>query len=50
MCPLVKDMVQTDPSQRPNMDEAVQRLNEIIGGLSSWKLCNRVGVRSVGRL
>jgi hypothetical protein len=29
MCPLVTDMVQTDPSQRPNTNEAVQWLNEI---------------------
>ncbi|KAJ7827761.1 hypothetical protein B0H14DRAFT_2516838 [Mycena olivaceomarginata] len=42
MCPLVTDMVQADPSQRPNTDEAVQRLNKIVGGLSSWKLCTRV--------
>jgi hypothetical protein len=45
MYSLVADMVQTDPSQHPNTDEAVQRLNEIVGGLSSWKLCTRVSKR-----
>lgn len=39
---LVADMVQADPSNRPNMDEVVARFNKICAGLSSWKLRSRV--------
>ncbi|KAJ7256450.1 hypothetical protein B0H12DRAFT_1286187 [Mycena haematopus] len=46
MRPLVKDMIQTDPSQRPSMDEVVQRFNGIVHGLSSWKLRSRVVKRT----
>ncbi|KAJ7265002.1 kinase-like domain-containing protein [Mycena haematopus] len=46
MRPLVKDMIHTDPSQRPSMDEVVQRFNEIVRGLSSWKLRSRVVKRT----
>ncbi|KAJ7268130.1 kinase-like domain-containing protein [Mycena haematopus] len=42
MRPLVKDMIQTDPSQRPNMDEVVQRFSEIVRGLTSEELRSRV--------
>ncbi|KAJ6543676.1 kinase-like domain-containing protein [Mycena sp. CBHHK59/15] len=42
MEPLVADMVQTDPSLRPEMDEVVRRFGDIVQGLSSWKLCSRV--------
>lgn len=42
MEPLVADMVQANPSDRPNMDEVVVRFNEICAGLSSWKLRSRV--------
>ncbi|KAJ7238565.1 kinase-like domain-containing protein [Mycena haematopus] len=42
MRPLVKDMIQADPSQRPSMDEVVQRFSEIVRSLSSWKLRSRV--------
>ncbi|KAJ7268136.1 hypothetical protein B0H12DRAFT_995616, partial [Mycena haematopus] len=41
-----KDMIQGDPSQRPSMDEVVQRFSEIIHGLSSWKLRSRVVKRT----
>ncbi|KAJ7242390.1 kinase-like domain-containing protein [Mycena haematopus] len=46
MQPLVKDMIHTDPSQRPSMDEVVQRFSEIARGLSSWKLRSRVVKRT----
>ncbi|KAJ6559519.1 kinase-like domain-containing protein [Mycena sp. CBHHK59/15] len=42
MEPLVADMVQTDPSLRPDMDEVVRRFGDIVQGLSSWKLRSRV--------
>jgi hypothetical protein len=38
---LVADMVQSDPSKRPNMDEVVQRFEVIRKGLSNWKLRSR---------
>ncbi|KAJ6590333.1 hypothetical protein B0H10DRAFT_2092561, partial [Mycena sp. CBHHK59/15] len=41
MEPLVADMVQTDPSLRPEMDEVVRRFGDIVQGLSSWKLRSR---------
>ena len=39
---LVNDMVQDDPKQRPTMKEVVSRFNDIVNGLSSWKLRSRV--------
>ena len=42
MRPLVADMVQTDPSKRPTMDEVVERFETIRGGLGKWKLRSRV--------
>ncbi|KAF4590496.1 hypothetical protein EYR38_009797 [Pleurotus pulmonarius] len=42
MRPLVTDMTQADPSKRPTMDEAVERFETIMKGLSSWKLRSRV--------
>ena len=42
MEPLVTDMVQTDPTKRPTMDEVVTRFPEIRGKLSSWKLRSRI--------
>jgi len=42
MWPLVNDMVQQDSSLRPDMDTAVRRFNDIVRGLSSWKLRSRV--------
>ncbi|KAJ7164807.1 kinase-like domain-containing protein [Mycena crocata] len=42
MEPLVADMVNEDPSLRPTMDEVVVRFEEIVGGLSTWKLRSRV--------
>jgi len=42
MQPLVADMVQTDPSKRPTMDEVVERFETIRGGLGKWKLRSRV--------
>lgn len=42
MEPLVKDMVQADPKQRPTMDEVVKRFSEIRRRLSWWKLRSRI--------
>ncbi|KAJ7586339.1 hypothetical protein C8J56DRAFT_1084703 [Mycena floridula] len=42
MKPLVKDMVQDDPTRRPSMDEVVARFDEIRTTLSPWKLRSRV--------
>ncbi|KIM37420.1 hypothetical protein M413DRAFT_77141 [Hebeloma cylindrosporum] len=38
MKPLIDDMVQDDPSKRPSMDEVVQRFEELVQGLTQWKL------------
>jgi hypothetical protein len=40
--PLITDMVQDDPAKRPTMKQAVARLEEILNGLSTWKLRSRV--------
>ena len=45
MEPLVRDMVQTDPTKRPTMDEVVTRFSEIRGKLSTWKLRSRIARR-----
>ncbi|KAJ7461288.1 kinase-like domain-containing protein [Mycena galericulata] len=42
MEPLVADMVNSDPALRPTMDEVVNRFEEIVARLSSWKLRSRV--------
>jgi hypothetical protein len=42
MLQLVTDMVQDDPSKRPTMDEVIVRFDEIVRGLSSWKLRSSV--------
>jgi hypothetical protein len=42
MEPLVTDMVQTNPTKRPTMDEVVARFSEIRGKLSLWKLRSRI--------
>ena len=42
MEPLVTDMVQTDPTKRPKMDEVVTRFSEIRGKLTTWKLRSRI--------
>ncbi|KAL1713748.1 hypothetical protein EV715DRAFT_295794 [Schizophyllum commune] len=40
--PLVNDMIQAEPSQRPSMDQVVERLESIIGSRSSWRLRSRL--------
>lgn len=45
MEPLVSDMVQTDPSKRPKIEEVVRRFNAIRGSLSWWKLRSRISGR-----
>lgn len=42
MQPLISDMVQTDPSKRPTMDEVVERFETIRLSLGKWKLRSRV--------
>lgn len=39
---LVQDMVQDDPTKRPDIDECVFRLEEIVRSLSSWKLRSQI--------
>jgi hypothetical protein len=39
---LVAEMVQTDPTKRPTMDEVVTQFSEIRGKLSAWKLRSRI--------
>ncbi|KAJ6471818.1 kinase-like domain-containing protein [Mycena vitilis] len=41
--PLVADMVHEDPAKRPSMDEVVERFEDLVRGLSAWKLRSRVG-------
>ncbi|KAJ3481137.1 hypothetical protein NLI96_g7863 [Meripilus lineatus] len=36
--PLIDDMVQTDPTKRPTMDEVVLRYDEMVKSLSYWHL------------
>ncbi|KAJ7926706.1 hypothetical protein B0H13DRAFT_2229362 [Mycena leptocephala] len=40
--PLVADMINKDPSKRPTMDEVVDRLDKIVGGLNKWKMRSEV--------
>ena len=42
MQPLIADMVQEDPTKRPNMEEVVTRFADIRKRLSSWKLRSRM--------
>ncbi|KAF8134308.1 hypothetical protein EV363DRAFT_1131233, partial [Boletus edulis] len=41
MKPLVADMIQSDPSKRPAMDEVIARFDNICRSLSRWKLRSR---------
>ncbi|KAI3604625.1 hypothetical protein WG66_008496 [Moniliophthora roreri] len=38
MEPLIDDMIQEDPEKRPTMDQVVLRFDNIVEGLSQWKL------------
>ncbi|EIW83457.1 hypothetical protein CONPUDRAFT_53400 [Coniophora puteana RWD-64-598 SS2] len=42
---LSKDMMQEDASKRPTIDEAVRRLQDLIQGLSAWKVRSRASKR-----
>ncbi|CAL1706324.1 unnamed protein product [Somion occarium] len=42
MGPLVADMVQDDPSERPNIDEVIRRFEQIRRSLSWWTLRSRI--------
>jgi hypothetical protein len=39
---LIRDMVQTDPSKRPSIDEVVARFTKIRASLGEWTLRSRV--------
>jgi len=39
---LVSDMMRSDPTQRPNMDEIFSRFQVVRQGFSNWKLRSRV--------
>jgi hypothetical protein len=39
---LVDEMVQTDPTKRPNMDQVIAQYETIMKSLGSWKLRSRV--------
>ncbi|KAF8069045.1 kinase-like domain-containing protein [Lyophyllum atratum] len=39
---LISDMVNDDPSKRPAMSEVTSRFDDIVKGLSNWKLRSRV--------
>ncbi|RDB25211.1 hypothetical protein Hypma_007478 [Hypsizygus marmoreus] len=39
---LINDMVKPDPKSRPTMDEVVSRFENIVAGLSTWKLRSRL--------
>jgi len=45
MKPLIDDMVQDDPTKRPNMNEVVKRFEELVQSLSQWKLRSRAAPR-----
>ena len=42
MEPLATDMVQTDPTKRPTMDDVVTRVSDIRRKLSTWKSRSRI--------
>ncbi|KAI0244942.1 kinase-like domain-containing protein, partial [Lactifluus subvellereus] len=42
MAPLVADMVQEDPTKRPDVSEVITRFTEIRKNLSTWKLRSRM--------
>ncbi|KAJ8463347.1 hypothetical protein ONZ51_g10315 [Trametes cubensis] len=42
MQPLVDDMVQEEPTMRPNMDQVAARFDDILGSTSNWTLRSRL--------
>ena len=42
MKPLVDDMVQDDPTKRPDIDEVVKRFDDLVRPLSLWNLRSRL--------
>jgi hypothetical protein len=42
MQPLIADMVQEDPTKRPNLEEVITRFAEIRTKRSTWKLRSRM--------
>ncbi|RPD78678.1 hypothetical protein L226DRAFT_457210 [Lentinus tigrinus ALCF2SS1-7] len=42
LAPLVKDMIQADPAQRPTAQEVTRRFEELLKPLSQWKLRSRL--------
>ena len=45
MRPLIDDMVQDDPTKRPSMSEVIKRFDELVQGLTQWKLRSRAAPR-----
>ncbi|KDR71783.1 hypothetical protein GALMADRAFT_74620 [Galerina marginata CBS 339.88] len=43
--PLIDDMVQDDPTKRPKMDDVLRRFDDVVKGLSAWKLRSRTSSR-----
>lgn len=41
LAPLVRDMIQADPSKRPTIDEVVRRFDELLKGVRFWTLRSR---------
>ncbi|KAI0325242.1 hypothetical protein GY45DRAFT_1261218 [Cubamyces sp. BRFM 1775] len=46
MKPLVDDMIQEEPDNRPNMDQVVARFDLLLGSLSTWRLRSRLAMRT----
>ena len=42
MAPLVVDMIQEDPSQRPTIDEVIKRFEDVRRTVSPWHLRSRL--------
>lgn len=42
MRPLVEDMVEENPEERPDIDECVARLHELVSAVPPWKLRTQV--------
>ena len=45
MKPLVDDMVQDEPENRPTIQQVVSRFELLMGSLGTWRLRSRLAVR-----
>ena len=43
--PLIRDMMQDDPTKRPKIGEVIKRFEDIVHNLSAWKLRSRTSSR-----